>query len=109
MLQFNRELNPQEIELYKFPVGKDYIDWYNKAKTGETFVYFKGLSPAQSITTKKLAKFVMYQAEQGLIYLFRKKHGEDDFDFIAKKTKGSAPRHLVPRPTSPDRMGKQYG
>lgn len=64
----------------------DYEAWLKVAHQRDRFVYYKGLTPAQSFVGQVVKERIWKDYEKGLVILFTQRKGENNFDYVAQRT-----------------------
>ena len=78
-----------------YPACRNFIEWYYAANGGDKFVYYAGSNLASSQESWAVKNLVWKFAIEGKVYLFQKRFGNNDYQYIAIKAIGRD-TNLVP-------------
>lgn len=73
--------------LSKLEAVENYSRWLRRAGPSEKFIYYVGLSPAESYIGSIVAGQVYRDYEKGLVHPFMKRRAENSFHFMVMRTK----------------------
>ena len=88
-----------ETFLKEMPQYRAYKKWFEEAKDGSKFIYYRGCSLTETNVSFTLGKIVLADAYKGEVLLFQRRVTRGlfsyPFEYIAIR-KRKAPRRLVP-------------
>lgn len=73
-----------------------FHDWHEIAKPCDRFEYHRGAGLFSSILSFKMRDYIWTMALEGKIYLVQKRHGNDDYSYIAIKASNPPKESLIP-------------
>ncbi len=81
MLQRLLDKNANQLQIIT-----DYEAWVMTAKPKARFVYYKGLTPAQTFVGQAIKERVYQDYKRGLVLLVTKRMGDHNFNYLAIRT-----------------------